>query len=83
MIPFAGGTDGLGEPGGAGIWNEPSPQTAKTELGKTRNPFSSSPGTSPSKHTIDPSSVRRANEWGLGKENTVDDKSLAIATQPE
>ncbi|KAH7125012.1 hypothetical protein B0J13DRAFT_511312 [Dactylonectria estremocensis] len=65
------------------IWNEPSPQTAKTELGKRRNPFSSSPDTSPSKHTMDPSSVRGANEWGLGKEKTVDDNSSAIATQPE
>jgi hypothetical protein len=68
---------------GTAIWNEASPQTAKTELGKRRNPFSSSPGTSPSKGNTGPSFVRGTNEWGLGKEKTVDDKSPVITTQPE
>ncbi|KAH8659512.1 hypothetical protein BGZ61DRAFT_485942 [Ilyonectria robusta] len=37
---------------------EPSPQKAKAELGKRRNPFSSSPDASPSKRTKDFSSGR-------------------------
>jgi hypothetical protein len=43
---------------------EPSPQKAKAELGKRRNPFSSSPVASPSKRTKDSSSSREANDRG-------------------
>jgi hypothetical protein len=54
---------------------EPFPQKAKAELGKRRNPFSSSPNASPSKRTKDSSSVREANDRGVA---AVDEEYIPI-----
>jgi hypothetical protein len=54
---------------------QPSPQKAKTELGKRRNPFSSSPVASPSKRTKDSSSTRQANDRMV---EAVDDQYIPI-----
>ncbi|KAH7117399.1 hypothetical protein EDB81DRAFT_243623 [Dactylonectria macrodidyma] len=54
---------------------EPSPRKVKAELGKRRNPFSSSPDASPSKRTKDFSSSREANDRGA---EAVDDEYIPI-----
>ena len=54
---------------------EPSPQKAKAELGKRRNPFSSSPDASLSKCTKDSLAGREANDRGV---DAVDDKYIPI-----
>ncbi len=65
---------------GTAMRNESSPQKAKTESGKRRNPFSSSPDASPSKRTRDPTFGRGANERGV---EPVDGESSAITTELE
>ncbi|KAM5353078.1 hypothetical protein ACJZ2D_017040 [Fusarium nematophilum] len=50
--------------GAAALRKESSTQKAKAELGKRRNPFSSSPDSSPSKRAKDPSSNKRSNGGG-------------------
>src|ERR1700733_8766977 len=55
--------------GGIAIRNKP--QKAKTELGKRRNPFSSSPNTSPSKRTRDHTSGRDVKEGSMKSDGDV------------
>jgi len=64
----------------AAMRKETSPQGAKAEEAKRRNPFSSSPDASPSKRTKKSSSRTGANEKG---ENTVDNDYLPIDPQLE
>ncbi|KAK7420730.1 hypothetical protein QQZ08_010265 [Neonectria magnoliae] len=66
--------------GVAAMRKEPSPQKAKAEPGKRRNPFSSSPDASPSKRSKYSSSGRGANNKGA---EAADDQRIPIDPQLE